>query len=255
MSVREDSSSTAVERALSILETVGQRGSLSHADICRRLEIPKSTASYLLKTLEQRGYLRRERDTGKYHLGLQVLNLSRGVRTGQDLQEVALPALEQLVERIHLTAHLAILDEGEVVYVAKVEAPGFFKTDTWVGRRIPVHSTAVGKVLIAALPAAAAEAIIKSHGLKKQAPKTITTHAKFLHELERVREQGFAIDDEENSPGGRCVAAPVHDGAGDVVASVGVSGTTSQNDLAHLPKVIEAVKSAARKISQQLAKP
>lgn len=252
MSVHEDNSSTAVERALSILETLAQRGSLSHAELCRKLEIPKSTATYLLATLERRGYLRRDRGEGKYHLGLKVLDLSRGVRTGEDLQEIAKPALQQLVERVHLTAHLAVLDRGEAVYIAKVEAPGFFKTDTWVGRRMPVNSTAVGKALTAALPGAELEAIIKEHGFKKQTPKTIITQGKFLRELEKVRAQGYAIDDEENSLGGRCVAVPIYDSAGNVAGSVGVSGTTTQSDPAHLPKVIEAVKSAARKLSQQL---
>jgi len=250
MSVHEDNSSTAVERALSILETLAQRNSLSHAELCRKLDIPKSTATYLLATLERRGYLRRVE--GKYHLGLKVLDLSRGAHTGEDLQEIARPALQQLVERVHLTAHLAVLDRGEAVYIVKVEAPGFFKTDTWVGRRMPVNSTAVGKVLTAALPEAEREAIIKERGFKKQTPKTITTQARFLRELEKVRAQGYAIDDEENSLGGRCVAAPVYDSAGAVAGSVGVSGTTAQSDPAHLPKVIEAVKSAARKLSQQL---
>ncbi len=252
MSDREDSSSVAVERALAILETVAQRGSLSNSELSRKLEIPKSSASYLLRTLEQRGYLRRERASGKYYLGLKILNLSNSVRVGQDLREIALPAMQQLVEKIHLTTHLGILDHGEAVYIAKVEAPGFFKTDTWVGRRMPVHATAVGKVLIAVLPPAEVEAIIKEQGMVKKTAKTITVASKLMRELEKVSEQGYAIDDEENSPGGRCVAAPVYDSMGLIVAAVGVSGTTTQNDLAHLPKVIEQVRSTARRISQQL---
>jgi IclR family acetate operon transcriptional repressor len=257
----EDTTSTAVERTLRILEAVAERGPLTNSELSRRLEIPKSSASYILRTLEQRGYLRRESSTGRYRLGLKMLSFTRGALAGLDIREIALPLLRQLVERSHLTAHLAILDHGEAVYIEKVEAPGFIKMDTWVGRRLQVNSTAVGKTLLAWLPQPEVEAIIKQpgqhgqhgqSGLKKLTPKTITTHAAFLRELEKVRAQGYAIDDEENSLGVRCVAAPVFDSLGRVAASVGVSGATTQNDRAHLPKVAELVKATARKISQQL---
>lgn len=244
--------STAVERALSLLEAIAQRGGLTNSELSRRLGIPKSSASYLLRTLEQRGYLRRERETGKYQLGLKVLSLSRGVLTGLDIRELALPVLRKLVDRCELTAHLAVLDRGQAVYVEKVDAPGFIKMDTWVGRYMVVHATSVGKALVAHLPKEEVEAILKEHGLPKRTAKTISTRAKFLLELERVRVQGYAVDDEENNLGARCVAAPVFDSLGEVQASVGVSGTTGQIDRRHLPRVAEMVKEAGRKISQHL---
>lgn len=253
MNTGEDSSSTAVERALAILEAVAQRGGgLTNGELSRRLKIPKSSASYILRTLERQGYLRREGSTGRYRLGLKVVNLSRGVLSGLDIRELAMPALLQLVERCQLTAHLAILDQEEAVYIEKVEAPGFIKMNTWVGRRMDVHSTAVGKVLIAHLPEAEAQAIIRRRELKKRTPRTITVVSKLQQELGRVRTHGYAVDDEENSLGVRCVAAPVFDGLGDVVASVGVSGTTSQVSKTALPKVAEWVQETTRKISQQL---
>lgn len=251
----EETSSTAVERTLRILEAVAERGPMTNSELSRRLEIPKSSASYILRTLEQHGYLRRETGAGKYRLGLKLLSFTHGALAGLDIREIALPLLRQLVERSHLTVHLAILDHGEAVYIEKVDAPGFVKMDTWVGRRLPVNATAVGKTLLAWLPQPEVGAIIKlhgQHGLKKMTSKTITTHAAFLRELEKVRAKGYAVDDEENSPGVRCLAAPVFDSLGQVAASVGVSGTTTQNDRAHLPKVAEMVKATARKISQQL---
>lgn len=252
MSMAEDSSSTAVKRALAILEAIAQRHAMTNSEISRRLAIPKSSASYILRTLEQSGYLRRERGTGRYRLGLKVLSLSHAAMAGLDIREVAAPVLRELVERSHLTAHLAVLDQGEAVYIEKADAPGFIKMDTWVGRRMQVNSTSVGKALAAFLPAPEVEAIIRQHGLKKRTPKTITTQPRFLRELAKVRAQGYAVDDEENSLGVRCVAAPVFDHLNRVVASVGVSGTTMQNEPARLRKVAEMVKSAARQISQQL---
>ncbi|MFQ5926304.1 MAG: IclR family transcriptional regulator, partial [Terriglobia bacterium] len=244
--VTANTASTAVERALCMLEAIAQRDGMTNSELSRRLEIPKSSASYLLRTLERRGYLRREQGTGKYHLGLKVLMLSAGALTELDIREVALPALRQLVERSQLTAHLAVLDHGQAVYVAKVDAPGFIKMDTWVGRRMAIHATSVGKALVAHLPKEEVEAFIQEHGLPKRTGKTITSYARFLRELERVRTQGYAVDDEENSPGARCVAAPIFNSLGKVEASVGVSGTSGQIDKRHLPRIAELVKETAR---------
>jgi IclR family acetate operon transcriptional repressor len=251
-SVREESPSTAVERALAILEAIAERSAgLTNSEISRRLRIPKSSASYILRTLERHGYLKREHGTGRYRLGLKVLALSRGVETGIDIKQVALPVLERLVERSNLTAHLAVLDRGEAVYIEKVDSPGFIKMDTWVGKRMEIHSTGVGKVLVASLPSSELEAVLKSRGLKKLTPKTITSAAKLLRDLEKVRDRGYAIDDEENSLGARCVAAPVMDGAGRVIAAIGLSGTVNQIDRASIARIADMAKDAARKISKQ----
>ncbi|MBI2822797.1 MAG: IclR family transcriptional regulator [Acidobacteria bacterium] len=246
-------SSTAVERALAILEAIAQRDGLTNSQISRKLGIPKSSASYILRTLERRGYVRRERSSGRYRIGLHVLSLSRGILRGLDIREVALPVLRHLVERSHLSAHLAMLDHGEMVYIEKVDAPGFIKMDTWVGRRMAVHSTAVGKALIAYSPEGEVEELIQEQRLKRRTPKTLTVQQRFVQELERVRSHGYAVDDEENSIGVRCVAAPLFDDQGRVLASVGVTGTTSQLHKADLPQVAELVKDAARKISQRFA--
>lgn len=253
MSAVRESPSNAVERALAILEAIAQRGEgMTNSEINRKLGIPKSSASYILRALEQRGYLRREPGTRRYRLGLKVLNLGRGVTIGLDLREVALPLLRQLVERCQLTAHLAILDRGEAVYIEKVEAPGFIKMNTWVGRRLDVHSTAVGKALVAHLPPDQVEEIVRERGLRRLTPRTITARAELMRELERVRERGYAVDDEENSLGVRCVAAPVFDRRGKVIAAVGVSGTVSQIERASLPRIAELVRETARKVSQCL---
>ena len=198
MSIRHESPSIAVERALAILEGVSQaRNGLTNADVSRKFSIPKSSASYILRTLERRGYLRRQAETGRYRLGLKVLSLGRDVLTGFEIGELARPVLRALVERTQLTAHLAVLDHGEAVYIEKVDAPGFIKMDTWVGRRMFVHSTSVGKSLVAHLPKADVEGILRQHGMKKRTPKTILTPSRFLAELEKVRAQGYAVDDED----------------------------------------------------------
>lgn len=247
------SPATAVERALNILEAAAhRRDGLTNSEISRKLAIPKSSASYILRTLERRGYLRRDSNSGRYRLGLKILSLGGDAQANLDLADVALPFLRALVERIHMTVHLAVLDQGEAVYIEKVEAPGFFKVNTWVGRRMFLHSTSVGKCLLAWLPKHEIELLVKQQGLKKRTPKTITTVTKLLADLEHVKREGYAVDDEENSLGARCLGAPVFDAMGNVVAAIGASGTLTQVDEASMPRITEALKDTARRISRQL---
>jgi DNA-binding IclR family transcriptional regulator len=251
----EPSPATAVERALNILEAAAQRrDGLTNAEISRKFGIPKSSASYILRTLEKRGYLRREAETGRYRLGLKILSLGGDAQAGLDIADMALPFMRSLVERIRLTVHLAVLDQGEAVYIEKVEAPGFFKVNTWVGRRMFLHSTSVGKCLLAWLPKQEVEAIAKQQGLKKRTPETITSMPKLLADLEHVKQSGYAVDDEENSLGARCLGAPIFDAAGNVAAALGASGTLTPTDEADMPRIIEALKETTRRISRQLQK-
>ena len=245
--------SDSVERALEILEAVGQRpGGMTNSEISRKLEIPKSSASYILRVLERRGYLQREAESGRYRLGLSLLALARGVQAGQDVREVAVPILRQLADRCHMTAHLGVVDRGEAVYVERAEVPGLIQMATWPGRRTDAHSTSIGKSILAFLPDAEVEEIARTRGLARRTPKTITSLARLRRDLEAVRERGYAFDDEENNLGVRCVAAPIFEAAGRVVASINVVGTTGQVDEDVIPKLAETVRDAARRISQKL---
>jgi IclR family transcriptional regulator, KDG regulon repressor len=253
MPVSDASPATAVERALNILEAAAhRRDGLTNSEISRKLGIPKSSASYILRTLERRGYLRRELETGRYRLGLKILSLGGYAQANLDIADVALPFMRALVEKIHLTVHLAVLDQGEAVYIEKVEAPGFFRVNTWVGRRMFLHSTSVGKCLCAWLPKQEVETLVKQQGLKKRTPKTISTMTRLLAELEHIKHEGYAVDDEENSLGARCLGAPVFDATGNVAAALGASGTLTQVDEPSMPRIVEALKDAARRISRQL---
>jgi IclR family KDG regulon transcriptional repressor len=253
MNEARDTTSTAVERALTILEAVGQRaGGMTNSEISRRLGIPKSSASYILRVLERRGYLHRDASTGRYRLGLELLTLARGVETGDDVREAALPILRQLADRCRLTAHLGVIDQHEAVYLEKAEVPGLIKMGTYPGCRTDCHSTSIGKAILAHVAGHEVEAVARERGLAKRTPRTITSLARLRRELDTVRARGYAVDDEENNLGVRCVAAPIFDATGHVVASINVSGTTGQIVDDALPKIAEAVKDAARRVSQKL---
>lgn len=244
-------SKNTVERTLSILETVAHsKSGLTNSDISRRLKMPKSSASYILRILENRGYLTREMNSGKYRLGLKLMGLTRESATHTDLREVAKPIMESFVKRTGLSTHLAVLDNGRAVYVEKVEnANSFIKMDIWVGHRLPVHSTAIGKVLVSSMTDGEILGILEMRGMEKKTPKTITSAKRFLKDIEKVRAHDYAVDDEENSAGVRCIASPVFDAQGKIVAALGTSDTIIRLDETQLPKIVETVKKSAAQIS------
>ena len=249
----EESTSNAVERALSIFELIAEsQNGLSNSDLSRRLQIPKSSASYILRVLEKRHYLQRD-ERGKYRLGLKLVSLTRGALTHLDIREIAKPILEQFLQKSRLAeAHLAVLDNGRAVYVEKVESQSFVKMDIWVGHRLPIHTTAIGKALVAYLPESETLQILSLRGMEKKTRKSINNPQKYLRELEKVRQYGFAIDDEENAEGVRCVASPIFDANGKVTAALGTSTIIMQLNETQLPKVVEMIKDAAAKVSQRL---
>src|SRR5215217_4734650 len=140
---------TSVERALSILEILASRNhGLSTSEISRVAKVPKSSTSYLLRTLVGRGYVRRDLETGQHTLGIRVLSLGGQAMQGMALRELAMPHLRQIAESTRLGSHLAILDHGDAVYIERIESPGFIKMDIWNGKRVAPQATAVGKALI-----------------------------------------------------------------------------------------------------------
>jgi IclR family transcriptional regulator, KDG regulon repressor len=249
-----DTTSSAVERALSILEMVASsNGGMTNSDLSRRLKIPKSSASYILRVMEQRDYLRRD-DAGRYKLGFKVLDLTEGAIPSQDVREVAKPILTEFLQKSHLPeAHIAVLDNGRAVYVEKVEGEkSFIKMDIWIGHRLPVHTTAIGKVLVSYLPEEDIRKILETRQMERKTKRSITDPAKFIRETSRVRKYGFAVDDEENAEGVRCVAAPVYDARGEVIAALGTSSVIMHIDEAHMPVIVELVKTAAANVSAEM---
>lgn len=244
---------TSVDRALTILELLaGKTHGLSTSDLSRRVRIPKSSTSYLLRTLVSRGYVRRDVETGHHTLGIKLLSLGGQAMQGLELRDIAMPHLRHIVERTQLDTHLAILDHGDAVYIERIESPGFIKMATWIGRRMVPHVTGVGKALICCHDRAAVEAIVAIHPLKAITPNTITSISRLMAELAKTRQRGYAIDDEEHEARVRCVAAPIFAAGGEVVAAIGVSGTAGQLSDDAIPKIGNLVRSTSLKFSSQL---
>jgi IclR family KDG regulon transcriptional repressor len=217
-----------IERASLILDILGQSPQgISIRDLSDKIQLPKGTTHRLLSSLSYFGYVRQDSNTKNYFLGFKLVELGNLLLSQLDLRKEAEPFLRDLAERTNETVHLVILDQNEIVYLDKLETEpntGGLRMASRVGSRNPAHSCAVGKVLLADLPEETLERIITEKALSKRTENTIT-HPKDLKEhLKVVRKQGYAVDDEENERGIRCVGAPVLNETGRTVAAVSISG-------------------------------
>ena len=240
-----------------ILDKVGQHPQgMSIRDLSASLKLPKGTIHRLLSSLCYFGYIRQDPETKSYFLGLKLMELNAQLADQLDLRKVAESILRDLAEKTKQTAHMVILDRSEVVYIEKIETQqpaGGLKMASRVGSRNPVHSSAVGKVLLSYTPAEVLENFLQEKGLPRRTVNTITDPAQFREHMKIVRNQGYAIDDEENELGIRCLGAPIFDGRGKPVAAISVSGSVFQMTKKFVQEVAKReVIAAASEISRRL---
>ena len=227
----------AAEKTLSVLDALsGSRSRLG--DIAARAALPKSTVHRILRRLVERGYARAEGE-GVYVLGPRVLTMAGDMLQGLDATSLAAPLLRDLHSEVGHTVHFAMLSDDEAVYLEKLVDPGLpYQFASRVGGRIPLHCTAIGKSLLAAMDAWPRLEFVP------RTEKTIVSADSLREELERVRARGFAIDDEENERNIRCVGAAVHDHTGAATHAISVSALTvelSWDDAVALgPRVVAA---------------
>ncbi len=242
-----------VERALEVLGVFCRHpGGLTLAEMARSVGIHKSTVHRLALTLEKAGFLRRCPASGRYALGLKLLELGAVALNGVELRREARPYLERLHRDTGCTIHLGILDGGEVVYIDKFEGNNSIRLYSQVGRRAPAHCTGLGKALLAFQPVSAVRHLAAQRGLKRHTSETITTVQELLAELERVRARGFAVDMAEHEPLVHCVAAPIRDHAGSVIAAVSRTMIIPSLSEAEARNHAEPVVAAAAAISANM---
>ena len=216
-----------IERASSILDILGQSSQgISIRELSAKLKLPKGTTHRLLSSLSYFGYVRQDPKTRDYFLGFKLVDLGQLLLSQLDLRKEAEPFLRDLAEKTEETVHMVFLDRGEIVYIDKVELdhnPSGLRMASRVGLRNPAHSSAVGKVLLAHLPEEELNGLIKEKGLPKRTDHTITDPVQLKEHLKAVRTQGYAVDDEENERGIRCVAAPIYNETGRAVSAISIS--------------------------------
>lgn len=241
----------SLERALDILEVLGHsEGELGVSEIGLSVGLANGTVHRLLSTLTQRGYARQVLDNRKYTLGPRAITLASSAR-GR-LGPLARPFLRELMEVSQESANLAALDRNSVVYIEQAPAPRMVRMFTEPGNRVSPHASGTGKVLLAYQPPEAVPAILGRGELTRFTSSTITDMGQLREELDRIREQGYAMDSEEIEEGVRCVAAPVYGAEGKVVAAISISGPAGRLDGARLEKIIPHIKRIADEFSKSL---
>jgi DNA-binding IclR family transcriptional regulator len=250
---RGRSSVQSLVRAFSILGEIAERpDGLSLAELSKAVGLHNSTTFHLVRTMVSLGYIRQDARTKRYHIGRMVFSLAASSRTEIDLLGLATPIIEELAQRSGETTHLAIFTGNEVTVVAKSAGSGAFQLQERHGGIRPGHATALGKVLLAASTRAEVEHYLGRHGLPALTDRTITDSGRLYRELDNVRAAGIAFDDCEFDAEVRCLAVPVHDFTGAVVATLGISGPVWRVTLQSLEEMQVIARAAAAKLSAEL---
>ncbi|MDO6848625.1 IclR family transcriptional regulator [Priestia megaterium] len=243
----------SVSRALDIVTIVSmEREGIGVTEIAKQMDINKSSVYRILTTLAQYGYIEQDQETGRYKLGYKFLEVSSKLLDSIDLRTEAKPFLQELESETNEVIHLVVYDQGEVVYIEKLEGNQTLRMHSKVGKRAPMHCTSVGKAILAFLPLNTVTSILERKGLPAHTDHTITDEESFLRELSEVKQKGYALDLEENEYGITCIAAPIFDHLGQAVAAVSISGATMRMTNERLTYLQERMVDIGKNISKRL---
>lgn len=244
--------SPAVERALAILEVLASAQELGVTELAKKLGMGKGSVHRLLTTLAGQGYVEKNPQTERYRLTYKLFLVGSTATERYGLKDLAAPVMERLSAETGETVNLGVLEGDRVVNIHKVEGRQLLRIHLDVGRGVPAHATALGKVALADLPGDELDRWLKATRLVRLTRKTITERRALRAVLSETAERGYAFDNEECSLGLRCVAAPVRDRRGVVVAGVSISGPTQRLRSETLHRLAAPVRAAGLEISRRL---
>ncbi|MGN7477967.1 IclR family transcriptional regulator [Solibacillus silvestris] len=244
----------SIERAFNLLEHLsGHPHGMQITRLAEETGLSKSTVHRLLSTLIELKYVKQDMDTERYTIGYRALYLSRNLINTSSLIATAKPYLQKLVEDINETIHLCVVEHEEVVYIDKIESNQTIRMSSRIGSRAPLYCTGVGKMILSGKTDEDVFDIAGRIEFIKKTPNTIITYDEFIEEIFQIRRQGFALDDVENEEGIRCIAVPIYDFSGEIVASFSVSGPCSRITLDWIQSgLAEKLSITAKEISLQL---
>lgn len=242
----------ALVKALRILDCLAEdeQATLTLTELSRRLHLHVSTVHRLMVNLLRQGFVEIDPATGGYSLGYRVLRMGLRVLDRLDYLRVAQPLLRELNQKTQETVHMAILQGDRAISIEKFSSPQPVGLDPRLGRLMPLHSTGVGKTLLAFQREE--PEILRDLPLERHTAHTITTLPELRKELARIREQGYALDEEETVVGLRCVAGPLLDHLGQIVAAFSVAGPSTRMTPERTPEIARLVKETSREISYRL---
>ena len=247
----------SVLKALDVLEFLHEQGSaLPPAEIAAGIGVSRPTAYRLLATMANRGWVSKDpQDSGKFRLGYRILQLAGTFLEDLDLRSVARPFMEQLSRQYDVSVRLFILDDTEVVFIDVVAGSHSVQSFMPLGKRGLLHSIAVGKAILAHLPAEHLDRIIQTRGLPAVTPHTLTTLSELKKELERVRKMGYGIADREDNENLRAVGAAILNFQGLPIGGLAISDLVSRMNDKRIALLGKAIHNTAAKTSQQLGSP
>ena len=241
-----------LDRSFHILDALAAaKAEVSPAELASSLRLHKSTVHRLLIVLESQRFIRRTTD-GRYGLGTKLIEMGSRAVEQLDLGGHAMPFLRRLVEETGETAHISILSGTEMISIANAPSRWTLSRPSTVGRRTQIYCTSIGKAFVAFLPEDRRAALVELLPFTPHTRRTITTSEALLAELDRVRKRGYAIDDEEEEEGLRCIGAPVRDYSGEVVASVSIAGPVFRVRKGRVGELSRAVVRASADLSAAL---
>ena len=253
MGVNENNLINSVDRALRILDLFSERDTeLKLTEIGQQLNLHKSTVHGLLRTLSHHGYISQNMENGKYRLGMKLVERSNIALQAMDIRRIAQPYLREVAHELGDTTHLVILEGDEAVYIDKVEGERSILQYSRVGKRAPLYCTAVGKVLVSHKESTEIKRLAMKQSYEIHTESTIANPLQFEEEIEKVREKGYGVDDEELQIGLRCLAVPIYNYDGKIIASISVSGSSNRLSRENEQEVITYLKDKALQISYQL---
>ena len=243
----------SVLRALTVLDVLAQEGrEMGVVDLGRRVQLHVSTVHRLLATLIAGGYVQQDPETGRYALSGKIHQLAQASLGWRDLRRVSRPHLERLAKVSGETANLVVLEKNEACYLDKVESPQSLKFLIRIGHRAPLYCTAVGKILLSYLPEEDTEEFLSRVTLVPHTRSTITSRPQLRRELTKVAAHGFAVDREECEKGASCLAVPIRDHTGRVVAALGISGPTVRMTDRRISELVPVMLEEGRRVSAGL---
>jgi DNA-binding IclR family transcriptional regulator len=242
----------AVVKALDILEYLGKNGESSFTEIYTALEIPKSSAFQILTTLKSYGYVRHAGQSSKYSLGFRLYDLGTQAVSRLDIRAEAAPLLRELMMKTGQMAILGIQDGQEGIYLAMAEGNQTIRIHSWEGMRFPLHSTALGKALLAWQKEEDLDSFLRNAPLARYTERTLTRASDLKKHLQQVRKQGWALDDREDEPNIRCLGAPVRNIKGEVVAAVSICGLAADENGDRKKNYPAVVIETARQLSLKI---
>jgi IclR family transcriptional regulator, KDG regulon repressor len=234
------------------VEAGGKQKSVAFVEVAGAVPFARTTVHRILYSLEKLGYVEKDDVKSHYQLAPKFFELTGPAIHFRRLQRAAKSVMQNLLLRFGETINLGVLDEGQVAYIEVLQSQSVLRAAAIPGQRNPVHSTALGKVMLAFLPESEVVSIIDRHPMIRRTPKTITQKKHLLEHLASVRERSVALDMEENLTGVVCVAAPIFDHVGRVVASLSISGPAARME-PKLPQIQEEIRSSALTLSQMLS--